>query len=72
MNMVKQSKLIDARKNKGLSREKAALQIKISAASWVSYESGHRMPSLPVAFKIARLLNIPVEDLFICPESYFE
>ena len=67
MDLIKQSKLTDARKHKGLSREKAALQIQISVAAWVSYETGHRLPSLSVAFKIAKLFNVPVEDLFICP-----
>ena len=70
MNGVKQVKLITARKSKGLSREKAALQIGISSAAWVSYERGQRMPSLLVAFKIARLLGVPVDDLFICPDIY--
>ena len=72
MNNVKQQKLIEARKNKGLSREKAARGIEISAASWVSYETGHRLPSLAVAFKISHLLEIPIEELFICPDYYLK
>lgn len=68
MSGVIQTKLIQARKDRGLSREKAAIKIRISTAAWVSYERGERMPSLPVAFKIARLLDVLIDDLFICPE----
>lgn len=67
MQIVKQVHMANARKIRGLSQKKAAAQTGISAASWVSYETGHRIPSLTVAFKIARLLNRPVDDLFICP-----
>ena len=72
MNAVKQVKLIEARKCMGLSRENAARRIQVSAASWVSYETGNRMPSLPVAFKMAKLLNVKVDDLFLCPDYYLK
>jgi putative transcriptional regulator len=59
--------MINARKTVGLTRVEAARKAGVSTASWVSYETGQRRPSLTVAFKIARLLNKPVDDLFICP-----
>ena len=67
MIIVKQTKLIEVRKSKGLSREAAARAIQISTASWFSYETGQRTPSLQVAFRMSCLLGIPVNDLFVCP-----
>ena len=53
-----------------LSREAAARSIQISTSAWLSYETGQRIPSLSVAFRISRLLGMAVDELFYYPESH--
>lgn len=70
METMKQTKLIQIRRQSGLSREAAARSIQISTSAWLSYETGQRIPSLSVAFRISRLLGMAVDELFYYPESY--
>jgi putative transcriptional regulator len=52
-----------------LSQQDLAEQVKVSRQTIHSIESGKFMPSYVLAIKIARALNIPVEELFVVEEK---
>ena len=52
------------RKQSGLSQEKFALLIDIDRTYFASVESGKRNISIENISKIARGLNVPLEELF--------
>lgn len=53
------------RKKKGLTQEELARAIGLKSGSSISkIENGHFVPSLRVALKISKLLEVPVEKLF--------
>lgn len=52
------------RKEKGLTQEDLAYKINKSV-TWVGYiENGYRIPNLKLLYKIARVLDVKVRDLF--------
>ena len=52
-----------------LSQQELAERVRVSRQTIHSIESGKFMPSYVLAIKIARVLNIPVEDLFVVEEN---
>ncbi len=48
-----------------LSQQDLAEKVNVSRQTIHSIESGKFMPSYILAIKIARVLNIPVEELFV-------
>lgn len=61
--MTNTLKLERARIN--LSQQDLAEKVNVSRQTIHSIESGKFMPSYVLAIKIARVLNIPVEELFV-------
>ena len=61
--MTNTVKLERARIN--LSQQDLAERVQVSRQTIHSIESGKFMPSYVLAIKIARVLNIPVEELFV-------
>lgn len=57
--------LKDLRKDRKLTQQDLADQVGVSRQSVISIELGKYDPSLPLAFKIAHVLNKPIEDIFI-------
>jgi transcriptional regulator with XRE-family HTH domain len=53
------------RKEKGLNQEQFAEKIGIAVQTLSGIENGHRFPSYSVLVKIAKVLDIPVYNLFI-------
>lgn len=53
------------RSEKGWSQAELGNQLNISRQSVNAIETGRYDPSLPLAFKIARLFGIAIEDVFI-------
>jgi len=52
------------RKKAGLTQEELAEKVKKSVV-WIGLvESGRRIPNLKLLYKIAKVLNVKVEDLF--------
>lgn len=49
-----------------LTQEKLAAQLKVTRQTVVSIENGKYDPSLPLAFRIANLFNVNIEDVFLC------
>lgn len=65
--MTNTLKLERARIN--LSQQDLAERVQVSRQTIHSIESGKFMPSYILAIKIARVLNIPVEELFVVEEK---
>jgi putative transcriptional regulator len=54
----------EQRTQRGLSQADLAGALGVSRQTVISIESGRYMPSLPLAFKIARFFELPVEKMF--------
>jgi len=59
------NKLKHLRSEKGWSQAVLGEHLEISRQSVNAIEKGRYDPSLPLAFKIARLFKRPIEDIFI-------
>jgi len=54
----------EARTNSGMSQAEVAAALDVSRQTVISIESGRYSPSLPLAFKIARLFDSTVDKMF--------
>lgn len=59
-----ENNLKSLRANKGWSQAALGDQLDISRQSVNAIETGRYDPSLPLAFKIARLFELTIEDIF--------
>jgi putative transcriptional regulator len=57
------------RQDQGMTQQALAEALGVSRQTVHSIESGKYDPSLPLAFKIARLLQRPIEQIFL-PDDY--
>jgi putative transcriptional regulator len=48
----------------GLTQAELAAALGVSRQTVISIESERYLPSLPLAFRIARLFDVPLENLF--------
>lgn len=48
----------------GLTQADVAVALGVSRQTVISIESGRYLPSLPLAFRIARFFETPIEDMF--------
>jgi putative transcriptional regulator len=58
------NRLRDLRAELGWSQAELADRLEVSRQSVNAIETGKYDPSLPLAFKLARLFATPIEDLF--------
>jgi putative transcriptional regulator len=56
--------LRELRTELGLSQAELASRLGVSRQTVISIESGRYLPSLPLAFRIARLFSRPIEAVF--------
>ena len=56
------------RTQRGLSQADIATALGVSRQTVISIESGRYLPSLPLAFRIARFFDLPV-DMMFTPEN---
>ncbi|QAS54493.1 helix-turn-helix transcriptional regulator [Halobacillus litoralis] len=63
------NKLLEYRKEAGMSQDRLADILKVSRQTVISIEKGRYSPSLPLAFKIARTFLVPIEEIFIYEEE---
>jgi putative transcriptional regulator len=54
----------EQRRQRGLSQIDLAAALGVSRQTVIAIESGKYSPSLPLAFRIARFFNQPVEAIF--------
>ena len=63
------NRLEKIRKHHGLTQEELADRLAVSRQTIGSLESGRYNPSILLAFKIARLFNLSVEEIFLYEEE---
>lgn len=63
------NRLEEIRKEKGITQEELANALEVSRQTVGSLENGRYNPSIILAFKIARLFNLSIEDVFIYEEE---
>jgi putative transcriptional regulator len=64
-----ENKVREFRAGAAMSQVELAAALGISRQSVISIESGRYLPSLPLAFRIARLFELLVEDVFMPDEE---
>ena len=63
------NRLAELRKKHGIKQEELADRLEVSRQTIGSLENGRYNPSIILAFKIARLFNVSIEEIFIYEES---
>jgi len=63
------NRLRDLRGARGWSQQHLAEQLEVSRHSVNAIETGRYDPSLPLAFKIAELFGLAIEDIFVSPSK---
>ena len=59
------NQLRELREREGLSQGELALRLEVSRQTVNALETGKYDPSLPLAFRIARLFGTRIEDVFL-------
>ncbi len=63
------NRLEEIRKQNGITQEELADKLEVSRQTISSLEKGRYNPSIILAFKLAKLFGISVEDIFIYEEE---
>ncbi|MDX6527334.1 MAG: putative transcriptional regulator [Gaiellales bacterium] len=61
--------LRERRVQEGLTQAELAAALGVSRQTVISIENGRYLPSLPLAFRIARLFEVPLEHVFELTEE---
>ncbi|RXW32507.1 helix-turn-helix transcriptional regulator [Propioniciclava flava] len=64
-----QNVLPELRRQKGWSQQRLADQVGVSRQTIISIERGRFDPSLPLAFRLARVFDRAIEEIFTSPET---
>ncbi|MDY0088775.1 MAG: helix-turn-helix transcriptional regulator [Flavobacteriaceae bacterium] len=65
------NKLLELRKQKGLSQEDLAVDLGISQSSVSNYEAGLTKPDITVLEKVSAYFSVPVSDLLSDDQNIF-
>ncbi|MBE6824621.1 MAG: helix-turn-helix transcriptional regulator [Ruminococcaceae bacterium] len=63
------NKVEELRKNKGIKQDELAKILGVSRQTISSLETGKYNPSIMLAYKIARIFDLTIEDVFIFDEE---
>ena len=63
------NRLKDLRAERGWSQSDLAERLGVSRQSVNAIETGRYDPSLPLAFRIAELFGLPIEQCFVSPSA---
>jgi putative transcriptional regulator len=63
------NRLRELRAERGWSQQQLGEQLEVSRQSINAIEAGRYDPSLPLAFKIAELFELAIEDVFASPSK---
>jgi len=61
--------LRDLRSTRGWSQQELGERLEVSRQSVNAIETGRYDPSLPLAFRIAELFGLSIEDVFVSPSK---
>ncbi len=61
------NRLKELRAERGWTQQALAERLEVSRQSVIAIETGRYDPSLPLAFRIAELFDLPIEDIFVSP-----
>jgi len=64
-----QNRLEEMRVARGWTHQELADQVEVSRQTIISLERGRYNPSILLAFRLARLFDIKIEDLFVYSEE---
>jgi putative transcriptional regulator len=64
-----ENRLEEMRTKKGLTQQDLADQVSVSRQTIISLERGRYNPSITLAFRLARLFDVSIEELFIYSEE---
>ena len=64
--LLMENRLRVLRAERGWSQQDLAERLEVSRQSVNAIETGKYDPSLPLAFRIAELFDLPIEDIFVC------
>ncbi len=59
------NRLEELRKSRGWSQQELADRVEVSRQTIISLENGRYNPSILLAFRLARLFNLSIEDIFL-------
>jgi putative transcriptional regulator len=65
--MLMENRLRELRAERAWSQQDLAGRLEVSRQSVNAIETGKYDPSLPLAFRIAELFELPIEDIFVSP-----
>ncbi len=63
------NRLEELRNKKGWTQQELADQVEVSRQTIISLENGRYNPSILLAFRLAKLFELKIEDLFIYSEE---
>jgi putative transcriptional regulator len=63
------NKLEELRSKLGWTQQELADQVEVSRQTIISLENGRYNPSILLAFRLARLFQVKIEDIFIYSEE---
>ena len=63
------NRLEELRNQKGWTQQELADRVAVSRQTIISLENGRYNPSILLAFRLARLFEMPIEDLFLYSEE---
>ena len=64
-----ENRLEEMRTHKGLTQQELADLVNVSRQTIISLERGRYNPSITLAFRLARLLGVTIEELFLYSEE---
>ena len=65
-----ENRLRPLRAQRGWSQEDVAKRLEVSRQSINAIETGRYDPSLPLAFRIAELFDLSIEEVFVSPSRH--
>ena len=63
------NRLEEIRKQRGMTQEELAGHLEVSRQTVNSLENGRYNPSILLAFKVSRLFDMAIEDIFLYEEE---
>ena len=69
---VMKNRLEELRSRNGLTQQELADRVEVSRQTIISLESGRYNPSILLAFRLARMFQMQIEDLFIYSEEDYD